>query len=55
MPVTKHTDSKGSYYIWGTHGKKYYYIPNNKASRELAKQKAYKQAKAAFSNGYKGF
>lgn len=46
MPVQRGRDSQGSFYRWGNSGKKYYYIPGSKRSRELAKQKALKQGRA---------
>jgi hypothetical protein len=51
MPVHKGKD----YYQWGQSGKKYYYIPNNKKSRELAKAKATKQGKAIKASQSKKF
>ena len=50
-PAKRGKDSKGHYYRWGG-GQKYYYKPGNKASRERARKKAYKQAQAAFASGY---
>lgn len=49
MPLTNSSDGRGRFYRWGyagERGKKYYYITRNKKSRELAKQKAMKQARA---------
>lgn len=46
MPVHKRRDSKGVYYQWGGHGKKY--------RGKDAKAKAEKQGRAAYANGYKG-
>ena len=54
MPVHKSRDSTGSYYQWGSHGKKYYYVCGNKQSRDLAKNKATKQGIAAHANGWRG-
>lgn len=54
MPIYRRKDSKGTYYQWGNHGKKYYYTPNNIRSREMARKKAVKQAQAAYAAGYKG-
>lgn len=54
MPVHPGTDSKGSYYQWGGHGKKYYYKKGNKASKAKAKKRAGKQGAAAHASGYKG-
>ena len=39
MPVRKGRDSKGTYYVWGQHGKKYY--------GRGARSRAAKQGKAA--------
>jgi hypothetical protein len=46
MPVNLSKDKSGSFARWGKKGKKYYYIPNNKISRERAKRKAIKQGQA---------
>lgn len=46
MPVMLGKDKSGSFARWGVKGKKYYYIPNNKVSRESAKLKALKQGRA---------
>lgn len=39
-------DKDGTFYRWGEHGKKYYYIPNNVRSRDIAKEKAKRQGRA---------
>jgi len=54
MPVHPGTDSKGSFFRWGGHGKKYYYTKGNKASMAAAKAKAAAQGRAAYAAGYKG-
>ena len=54
MPVHRGKDNKGSYYQWGGHGKKYYYIAGNKASRERALMKSQAQARAIYASGYRG-
>ena len=46
MPVNLSRDKSGSFARFGLRGKKYYYIPNNKISRETAKLKALKQGRA---------
>ncbi len=46
MPVHAGTDSKGKYYQWGSHGKKY--------RGTSAKSKAAAQGRAAYANGYRG-
>lgn len=46
MPLHRRTDSVGTYFIWGNHGKRYYYKPGNKRSREIAREKAMKQGRA---------
>ena len=51
-PAKRGVDSIGNYYRWGG-GKKYYYTPGDKTSREKARKLAYGQAKAAFSGGYR--
>lgn len=53
MPVHNGRDKNGSYYQWGSRGKKYYYTPGNKTSREKAKKLAIRQAVAiSYSTGY---
>lgn len=47
-------DSKGYFCRWGSSGKKYYYNPNDKASRERARKKANKQGAAARASGWTG-
>ena len=54
MPVHRSRDSKGPYYQWGNHGKKYYYTANSVKSRENAKKKAGRQGAAAHAHGYRG-
>lgn len=51
MPVHQGRDSNGPYYVWGNR-KKYYYIPGNKKSREIAKRKAIKQGIAVHASGW---
>lgn len=46
MPVNRSRDSQGSFYRWGTHGKKYRYTTNNKQSRNKAQTLARKQGQA---------
>jgi hypothetical protein len=50
MPVQRKADIKGSYYQWGSTGKKYYYLPNNRQSREKAKELAMRQGRAIQAN-----
>ena len=51
MPVHRGKDAKGPYYQWG-HQKKYYYKCGDKKSRDKAKEKAFRQARAIFASGY---
>jgi len=53
MPIKRSVDSKGVYYRWGESGKKYYYKPGNKRSRNIAYNKARKQEIAIYASGYK--
>ena len=53
MPIKRGTDTKGSFYRWGSRGKKYYYKTGNTSSRNRAKQKAQRQARAAYASGYR--
>jgi hypothetical protein len=54
MPVSRGKDSNGPYYQWGDSGKRYYYTSGDKQSRERAKQRAQRQARAARARGYRG-
>ena len=51
-PVKRGNDSKGGYYRWGK-GKKYHYKTGSDRSRNIARKKAYGQAKAAYAGGYR--
>ena len=51
-PVKRGNDSKGGYYRWGK-GKKYHYKTGSDRSRNIARKKAYEQAKAAYAGGYR--
>jgi hypothetical protein len=46
MPVRLKYDSKGPYYQYGNHGKKYYYKPYDKRSKQIALILAKRQASA---------
>lgn len=52
MPIRSGRDSLGYYYQWGNL-KKYYYMPRNIRSRNIAYQSALRQAQAVYSSGYK--
>jgi hypothetical protein len=54
VPVRRRQDSKGPYYQWGDHGRKYHYAPGDTASRERAKKSATRQGQAARARGYRG-
>lgn len=45
MPIHQGTDSYGSFYQFGNQ-KKYYYIPNNLISMNIARKKAAAQGRA---------
>lgn len=53
MPTQRGKDSKGCFYKWGKSGKKYYYKVGSATSRENAKKKANKQARAIYASGYR--
>lgn len=53
MPIFRRHDVNGYYYQFGNHGHKYYYTPNVKRSRELAREKARRQAAAIYSTGWR--
>lgn len=53
MPVNNGKDSKGPFYRWGETGHKYYYIPKDKISREMAKNKAALQGRAILFSQHK--
>jgi hypothetical protein len=46
MPINRRQDKNGPFYQYGDTGHKYYYIPNNKRSREIAYEKCRKQGQA---------
>lgn len=50
MPLNNSKDKTGYFFRWGKVGKKYYYKPFDKTSREIAKNHALKQQRAIFSN-----
>ncbi len=54
MPVRRGSDSRGPYYQWGDHGKKYHYTSGDAESREKAKKAAGRQGAAAHAHGYRG-
>lgn len=54
MPVHTGKDKDGTFYRWGTSGKKFYFDPESEQSRGIAKSKAQKQAQAIYASGYKG-
>jgi hypothetical protein len=46
MPVRRGKDKDGTYYQWGSSGKKYRYETGNESSRKAAKKRAEKQGSA---------
>lgn len=54
MPVHTGKDKEGSYYRWGTSGKKFHFDPSSESSKSNAKSKAQKQARAIYASGYRG-
>lgn len=54
MPIHSGQDKDGQFYQWGKTGKKYYYDPNDKSSKQRALNKAKKQQTAIYSSGWKG-
>ena len=54
MPIHSGTDKDGSFYQWGSTGKKYHFNPNDKKSRQNALRKAKAQQTAIYSSGWKG-
>ena len=52
MPIINSRDSKGQYFRYGDTGKKYYYKPGFKKSRDEAYNKALKQMKAVHYRRY---
>lgn len=53
MPVKRGIDYNGSYFQWGNSGHKYYFISNNKKSRDIAYKKALKQGRAISISKFK--
>lgn len=43
MPTQRGRDKIGPFFRWGTKGKKYYFLPRNKASMRIAYKKANRQ------------
>lgn len=54
MPIHTGQDKDGQFYQWGKIGKKYYYDPDDKGSKQRALNKAKKQQTAIYSTGWKG-
>lgn len=50
MPLERSRDQQGSFFRYGRSGKKYYYTPKNKQSRDNAKEEALRQARAIYYN-----
>jgi hypothetical protein len=50
MPLRQGSDSKGHFYQWGYHGKKYYWFSPSERCR--ARKKALRQGNAIFASGY---
>lgn len=46
MPLKRGVDQYGSYYKYGSTGKKYYYLVHSKHSRKIAYNKAKRQGVA---------
>lgn len=53
MPIYQGRDTKGDYYQWGNHGKRYYYKVNSERDRKNAHRKAIMQMVAAHYSGYR--
>lgn len=54
MPLHNRKDKQGPYFQWGGL-KKYYYNPKSNRSKQLARDKAMKQARAIAWRRYGGF
>ena len=54
MPIHTGQDKNGKFYQWGKTGKKYYFKPEDKQSKQRALNKAKKQQTAIYSSGWKG-
>ena len=46
MPLRNGRDKNGSFYVWGRHGKKYYYPAGNELLRMRARWSALRQGRA---------
>lgn len=53
MPIHKSYDSKGYYYQWGNHGKKYYFNKDCSSCKKRAYNKAKKQMIAIYASGWR--
>jgi hypothetical protein len=51
MPIHQGSDTNGSFYQWGQHGKKYYFT--DEQSKITAHNLAMRQARAIFAKKYK--
>lgn len=54
MPIHTGQDKNGKFYQWGKTGKKYYFKPEDKQSKQRALNEAKKQQTAIYSSGWKG-
>lgn len=52
MPIYHKKDSIGHYFIYGNHGKKYYYKDSSTLSKNLAYEKSLRQMRAAHVHRY---
>jgi hypothetical protein len=50
MPIFNKKDKLGTYFIWGTHGSRYYFNDLSNRSKKIAYNKALKQGKAIHAN-----
>lgn len=54
MPIRSGKDKQGTFYRWGTTGKKFYFDPESESSKSRALGRAKKQEAAIYASGYKG-
>lgn len=54
MPIIEGKNKNGPYIKYGESGYPYPYKAGDKESKDKAKQKALKQARAMYADGYKG-
>lgn len=53
MPVHEGHDENGAYYVYGEHGKRYYFDPDDLESQNEAHQRAVQQGRAIHASQHR--